>query len=494
MAAAAIDARCSTRPSTTPSCSLPFFPTTTVTTRGSTATCTRPRGFPQYSNVSGWDIYRTRFPSSRCSIPTSPTAWSSPSSATPTQDGGFLPRWQFVDVEHQRDGRRLGRSDHRGRLRLRREGFDASAALAAMVHGADTPTTPPPPPPRLYRAPRTGRLSRPRLRPHQHSSGCRRDELGLQTTWHRSPWSTPSTTSPCPASPHPSVTVHRPSSSPRAHNWHHVFDPSTGLMAPRAATGASPPGWPTTSFSVSDNIAAHGYTGVGQTGFQEGNTNQYTWMVPQDLAVCRRPRRPRRGHQKLEQYFTKLNAGTTTPYDWAGNEPELGTPYVGDYSGVALADRADHDRDPRPALPRQPRRRAGERRPRGDELLGGVDDARPLPRDSGQRASSSSRRRSLPQRTSRSRRPTPDRQRESTRSPERSYISAMTVDGKSSQRPWLPASALTTGATVDEHLVAQPDHEWGSAPADAPPSYGPSSPASPLHRHVKRQAGHSRAG
>ena len=38
-------------------------------------------------------------------------------------------------------------------------------------------------------------------------------------------------------------------------------------------------------------------------------------------------------------------------------------------------------------------------------------------------------------------------------------------------RPWLPASALSTGGTLTYRLAPTPDRSWASAPADAPPSY-----------------------
>ena len=37
--------------------------------------------------------------------------------------------------------------------------------------------------------------------------------------------------------------------------------------------------------------------------------------------------------------------------------------------------------------------------------------------------------------------------------------------------PWLPASVIKTGGTLDFILSAKPDPSWGTDPADAPPSY-----------------------
>ncbi len=243
-------------------------------------------------------------------------------------------------------------------------------------------------------------------------------------------------------------------------------------MAPRDAAGVTPPGWPTTSFSVSDNLAAHGYTGVGQTGFQEGDTSQYTWMVPQDLAgLIGDLGGPAAATRRLEQYFTKLNTGTTTPYDWAGNEPDLGSPYVGDYSGAPWLTEQVTSEIIDQLYPDTP---IGE--PGNDDLgamsswavwtmlglypetPGNATLVTTTPVFSSADITLADGHH-LIVKANRSQ-------------PGAGYISSMTVDGRTSQHPWLPASAVSTGATITETLVAQPDHQWGSAASDAPPSFG----------------------
>ena len=39
------------------------------------------------------------------------------------------------------------------------------------------------------------------------------------------------------------------------------------------------------------------------------------------------------------------------------------------------------------------------------------------------------------------------------------------------ERPWLPASAITSGGILTFGLSATADPAWGSAPADSPPSF-----------------------
>ncbi len=70
-------------------------------------------------------------------------------------------------------------------------------------------------------------------------------------------------------------------------------------------------------------------TSNGQSGFQEGNTYQYTWMVPQDLSGLIYGLGGRDAAvARLDAYFTQLNGGEDKPYAWLGNEPSLGDPWV----------------------------------------------------------------------------------------------------------------------------------------------------------------------
>ncbi|MDX3450966.1 GH92 family glycosyl hydrolase [Streptomyces sp. ME02-8801-2C] len=51
------------------------------------------------------------------------------------------------------------------------------------------------------------------------------------------------------------------------------------------------------------------------------------------------------------------------------------------------------------------------------------------------------------------------------------YVHSLMVDGRTSDRPWLPASFVRRGGTLDYTLATSPDPTWGSAPSDAPPSF-----------------------
>ena len=55
------------------------------------------RGIPQYTNISGWDIYRSQVPLLSMLEPKSADGLVDSLVRDARQDGGFLPRWEFVD-------------------------------------------------------------------------------------------------------------------------------------------------------------------------------------------------------------------------------------------------------------------------------------------------------------------------------------------------------------------------------------------------------------
>jgi len=54
------------------------------------------------------------------------------------------------------------------------------------------------------------------------------------------------------------------------------------------------------------------------------------------------------------------------------------------------------------------------------------------------------------------------------------FVQKLSVDGKDSQRLWLPESFVKTGGALDFTLGTTPDKDWGTTTSDAPPSFGPS--------------------
>ncbi len=276
----------------------------------------------------------------------------------------------------------------------------------------------------------------------------------------------------------------------RAQNWEYLFDPATGSIEAKNPDGSFPPG-PAFQRAL--------FEPGGEKGFEEGNAAQYTWSVPQNLAVLGELMG---GEDKavaaLDRFFTKLNAGRYQPYDWAGNEPSLWTPWeydaFGDPSGTQavvrkIATTLYHD-----APVDEP----------GNDDLGALSSwyvwaavgLYPVTPGTATLSLASPLFPSVSIAL-------PDGRRLHLSAPGASagtpYIHALTVtdptprpgstgplqtcgdlalptsvDPKVSAsgtwtRPWLPASVLTTGATLRFTLSATPDRAWGASRTDATP-------------------------
>ena len=57
-------------------------------------------------------------------------------------------------------------------------------------------------------------------------------------------------------------------------------------------------------------------------------------------------------------------------------------------------------------------------------------------------------------------------------SPQNRYVEGVTVDGERETRSWLPGSAFLDGATIDVTVGSDPDTGWGTAEADQPVDHG----------------------
>ena len=269
----------------------------------------------------------------------------------------------------------------------------------------------------------------------------------------------------------------------RAANWEYEFDPATGSVQARGQDGSFPPG---AAFETSQLEPG------GQTGFEEGNASQYTWSVPQDLsALASLMGGDAAATRALTTYFTSLNATRDQPYDWSGNEPSEWAPWEFDSFGAPedtqSTVRAIVDDEYADAPVDEP----------GNDDLGALSSwyvwaamgLFPITPGTATLALASPLFPSV-------RIELPDGHRIVENAPgaaaSRPYIRALTVHGVTRPTtaaatcasaandsapagqwalPWLPASVIKTGATLDFTLSARPDPAWGKDPADAPPSY-----------------------
>ncbi|VBA40982.1 hypothetical protein LAUMK13_03313 [Mycobacterium innocens] len=256
----------------------------------------------------------------------------------------------------------------------------------------------------------------------------------------------------------------------RAQYWQNLFNPATGYLSPRNADGAFPlgPGF------------LEPLWGFGQDGYDEGNAEQYLWLVPHNVAGLVAALGGRQAAaDRLDRFLTELNAGPNRPFMWAGNEPDFGVPWLYNYVGQPWKTQETVNRV-------------------RSELFGPRPDGEPGNDDLGAQSSwyvwaalglfpSTPGTPVLTVNT-----PLFDRAQVSIPggktirifAPGASgryglkYINGLSVDGRATDQTLLPESFIRTGGDVTFSLSATPNMVWGTAESAAPPSFGAAAPPS----------------
>jgi len=247
----------------------------------------------------------------------------------------------------------------------------------------------------------------------------------------------------------------------RSASWRNLLNPDSDKIEPRFADGGFIPGY--------DNLRGG--------GFAEGNSTQYTWMVPHDPAGLFAAIGGRdRAAQRLGRFLRRLNGSegaTHADHALLGNEPNLNVPWLYDWAG-----RPDKTQEAvRRALRLYSPAPGGY--PGNDDLgtlsawyvfgalglypevpgVGLLAIASPLLRKATVRVGGGRKLQILA----------------SARSPlsRAPYIHAMRFDGHPHARSWTTFCALAQGATLTYRLGRRPNRRWGASAAALPPSYGP---------------------
>lgn len=420
----------------------------------------------QYANFSEWDIYRCEIPLLSLLVPNRVSAMMQ-SLVRDAEQNGQLPRWALANEDTQVMGGDSADPILANALAYGVRGFDTSKALSYMVKGATQPG-----------ASRQGTVERPGLRSYL-AHGYVPDSLKVsQETSSVSPDGA-SVTLEYAEDDFAISRVAKLLGHPRlakeflgrSGNWRNVFDPEAGEVVPRTQSGAFVAGWPKGSFTEEKDLAKLGIQGIGQEGFQEGDSAQYTWLVPQNLAgLFQALGGDARVRERLEQYFTHLNAGPDAPYDWAGNEQDLEVPWEGDYAGdPALTAQVVHEILTRYYTDSP----SGE--PGNDDLgamsswavwgmLGLYPETPGVP----VLVTGSPTFPWVRIHLSQGRTLTIVAKRSH---PNAIYVKSLKVDGTPSQKPWVSLPGLARHASLVFVLGPKADYPWARAPADAPPSY-----------------------
>lgn len=247
----------------------------------------------------------------------------------------------------------------------------------------------------------------------------------------------------------------------RAQYWKNLFNPKAtpeaGYLQPRNADGS----W--------KNFAPD-----SKDGFVEGTGAQYLWMVPfNERGLFKLLGGNAPANRRLDEFFHSSDAGWAFTaggmHPGLDNEPSIETPWLYDFSGEPYQTQATV----RAVL---------------DTLWRNAPDGIPGNDDLGEMSSwyvwaelgmypEIPGRAELVLSSPEFAQATIHRAQGTIRigvraqNPGAAYIRGLRVNGQPWQRPWLPASFVRQGGTLDFDLTSQPDSGWGSAPSQAPPSF-----------------------
>jgi predicted alpha-1,2-mannosidase len=432
----------------------------------------------QYADFSGWDTYRTQIQLLSILAPRRASEMVR-SLLADAAESGCLPRWSYANGQSMT---MVGDSADpliASAAAFGATAFDRGAALAAMLRGADEPC----------RSANGEYLERQGLAPYLARGYVPYDldtNVRNANSIYGSPddvWGSAATSLEYTlddfAIAQFAARALRDRSTyrrfmQRSGNWRKLFNPRSGMIEPRYENGAFPAGY--------DNLRGG--------GFVEGNSAQYSWMVPHDPAGLFRAMGGRaKAAGRLGHFLRKLNGGpggTHTDHALLGNEPTLQVPWLYDWVGRPYRTQAAVRR----ALRLYSTAPAGY--PGNDDLgtlsswyVFGALGLYPAVPGVSLLAIGSPLFRHASVALSRHRRLTistvarevrgrgKDRRTVALNPTRAPYIDGLRMNGHRYSRPWITWCALAQGAQLAFQLSPRPSRGWGSSAGAAPPSFGP---------------------
>jgi predicted alpha-1,2-mannosidase len=396
-----------------------------------------------YTNLSGWDIYRTQAQLAALLDPAAASG-AAQSLLDSYQQSGMLPKWPAYGRDSYvmtGDPADAVIADY---YAFGARAFDAQAALAAMVAQASKPSEV---------RPGLNYLTSSGYLPDNGSYGCcnyRGSSVSTALEYNTADFAVSALAADL--GDHADEAAFRN----RAQDWRNMVNPASGFLQPRLASGKWRPGFSPRS----------------TRGFVEGDSWQYTGMVPFDVAGLVGAKGGRLAMRRyLNSVLSRLTAANDGPTANMGNEPSIELPWEYDYIGEPYATeqavRRVQDQlwtDTPAGIP-------------GNDDLGtlsawfvwsalGMYPMTPgtatlvlgsplfpsaviaLPSGGTLRIIGRGAAATAP------------------------YVRSATWNGTPWNRAYAPAQAITDGGTLDFRLAGKPARAWAAAPADAPPSYG----------------------
>ncbi len=415
----------------------------------------RIHGRTQYADFSGWDVYRTEMPLLAMLVPKRAGDIARSLLADAAQSG-CLPRWpyaagQSMTMVGDSADPMLAAADAFGAR------FDRAAALAAMTRGATEPCTSA----NGEYVERQGLPEYLRLGYLPFDSDANRRNANSIYGDPDAVWGSAATTLEYAIDDYAIAQLARRAGEGttagdflgRSAAWRKLFNPAGAMVEPRYADGSFPQPY--------DNLQGG--------GFVEGDSAQYTWMVPQDPRGLARAMGGRgRAAQRLQLFLRELNAGpggTHTDHALLGNEPTLHTPWLFDWLGQPYRTQEAVRRGLTLYRP------APDGYPGNDDLgtlsawyvFGALGLYPEVPGSDVLALASPLFRRAeihLPHRR---------RAVISTSGPG-IYVQSLRRDGRRYARPWTTYRALAEGADLSFNLGRRPNRHWGAKVGQAPPA------------------------
>jgi predicted alpha-1,2-mannosidase len=434
-------------------------------------------GYTQYADFSGWDVYRSQLPLLSIVQPqvASDVAQSLVADA---QQSGWLPKWSEAN---NHTWIMTGDSAAPAIASVHAFGaddFDTAAALQAMVKGGtQTGQSPNNYVERLALAPYLGLGYVPAERngnrfsyafPAFYPPG------GIPGAEHfANPWGSAGTTLEYGVDDFAVSQLARAlgdtttcqSFLARSDGWQHLFNPASGFIEPRHTDGTFLAGY-------DPNAGDNGIGGA--THFPEGTAAQWTWMVPHDPAgLAAAMGGAPNAVSRLDAFFTELNAGFNSPMANLGNEVNANAPWLYDWYGQPTKTQAVVRRALTTLYPDSPLGFPGN-----DDLgqmsawfvLSSIGLYPAVPGTDLLAIASPS----FPKVTLHL---GPDHDHvvaiEAPDTVKKPFIRGLQIDGAPHDQPWLRFGDLRGGADLEFTMSASAAQSWGTDPADAPPSFGP---------------------
>ena len=415
--------------------------------------------FVKYGDFSGWDVYRSQLPLFAMLFPDRASDFVQ-SLIADRQQSGWLPRFSIASGHTGVSPGDPADIAIASAYALGAREFDAGAALEAMVHGATSYGT----------SPNGGFVERPGLPeylqlgyvPHELNAASSR--ASVESGYRLAYGSAASTleyaladfaiarfaAARCDSSTYAAFAR-------RSGNWLNVFDFGAARIQPRFSSGLFAAAAPTST-----------------EGFAEGNSGQYSWFAPQDVAgLIEALGGVEAARQRLDEFHTQINAGPHKDHAYLGNEPSLGTPWLYPWLGQPYRTQEIV----REALLRLYRDTPGGF-PGNDDfgtmsswyVFGALGFYPAVPGTDVFVLGSPLFQKAVLHM------PTGDLTIEAPQAGRHSpYVQDLTLNGLPDERPWARFSELA-GGRLHFSLAGEPNRAWGADPADFPPSFPPDEP------------------